>query len=281
MKRHYLVATVVIAAFVLATVSCGNSDSEPAVSGLEDGVYFAQQDGFSPDNGWKYMVTIVVSDGKIADVEWNGANVKAGPSKIELSAAGGYPMVAVGGAQSEWYEQAALVDEYLIEVQDPAKITYSSEDGTTDAISGVSIHINEFVELAAEAIAGGPVGLGPYKDGSYSAEADEFPSSGWKDKVDITVISGRIVAAYWNPVNADGADKYETSALGNYGMVQNGGAQAEWDVQADRVVAKLLETQDPTAISWDAEGKTDAISGVSIHVNAFFELAQKALSDAR
>jgi major membrane immunogen (membrane-anchored lipoprotein) len=262
--------TILIAAAV-ALVGCDRGAS------YEDGIYFAQQDGFNPENGWKDMVTLEVDGGKIVDVEWNGANIKAGPAKIDVSETGGYPMVAVGGAQAEWYEQAALVEELLIEVQDPAAITYNAGDGTTDAVSGVSIHINEFVELAAQALEAGPVGMGPYTDGAYSAEADEFPSSGWKDKVDITVIAGRIVSAYWNPYNADGADKYETSVAGGYGMVENGGAQADWHVQADRVVAELLESQDPAGVSWDAEGLTDAISGVSVHVNAFYELARKAL----
>jgi major membrane immunogen (membrane-anchored lipoprotein) len=276
MKRIILVVliTLVAASFVFAG---GEGESEMSYT---DGLYFAQEDGFNPGNGWKSIVTLEVDGGKIVDVEWNGANVKAGPAKIDVSAAGGYPMVAAGGAQAEWHEQAALVEERLLELQDPAAIVYNSEDGTTDAISGVSIHINEFVELVVKALEAGPVGRGPYRDGVYSAEAAEFASNGWKDKVDLTVIAGRIVTAYWNPYNADGADKYVTSLEGGYGMLENGGAQAGWYEQADKVVAELLESQDPAGVSIDSEGRTDGISGVSIHVNAFFELVQEALAGA-
>jgi major membrane immunogen (membrane-anchored lipoprotein) len=249
-------------------------------SGLEDGYYFAQQAEFG-SSGWKDMVMLTVEGGDIVDVVWDSANINAGPDKITLSENGGYPMVERGGAQSEWHEQAALVEEYLLETQDPAKLIYNEEDGTTDAISGVSIHVNDFVELVNAAIEAGPTERGPYRDGTYSAEADEFPSSGWKDKVDLTVIGGHIVAAYWDPYDEQGRDKYVVSTEGGYGMMERGGARSEWHEQADLVEAALLESQDPADFSWDDEGYTDAISGVSIHVNAFFELAAKALEDAR
>jgi major membrane immunogen (membrane-anchored lipoprotein) len=270
---------ILLTLMILAIASFAFAGGDGEAEGYEDGVYFAQENGFNEQTGWKYMVTIEVEDGVIVDAEWNGANVNAGPDKITLSESGGYPMVAAGGAQSDWHVQAALVEEYLLEVQDPAKMEYDSGDGTTDAISGVSIHINEFVTLAEEALEQGPVGLGPYKDGAYSAEAADFDHN-WKDRVDLTVISGRIVAAYWNPVNEEGQTKNEASEAGEYGMVANGGAQAPWFEQADAAEAALLETQDPSAIPVDDEGSTDAISGVSITVSVFLELAAEALEGA-
>jgi major membrane immunogen (membrane-anchored lipoprotein) len=278
MKRLGIACVVLVA---LTIVACGGGSDEQASGseGYEDGIYFAQQDEYG-SSGWKYMVTIEVEDGKIVDVEWNGANSKAGTDKITRSASGEYGMVARGGAQAEWHEQAELAEQYLIDLQDPAAMELDAE-GYTDAISGVSIHITELKELAIEALDKGPVGLGPYEDGAYSAEAAEFPESGWKDKVDLTVVSGYIVAAYWNPYDEEGRDKYEVSKAGEYGMVERGGAQAPWWEQADAVEAKLIETQDPTAVSRDEEGNTDAISGVSIHVDSFFELADEALEEAR
>lgn len=282
MKRILLVMAVLAAGLFVAgcnRTESGEAGADESAAAYEDGVYFAQEDGFNERTGWKYMVTLDVKDGRIVSAEWNGANVAAGRDKITVSEAGDYGMVANGGAQSEWHVQAALTEEYLLEIQDPAKMEYDPEDGTTDAISGVSIHINEFATLAQEALEKGPVGLGPYKDGAYHAEGAEFVR-GWKDRVDLTVVSGRIVGAYWNPVNEEGVTKNESSEAGEYGMVANGGAQAEWHVQADRVEAALLETQDPTAIPYNDDGDTDAISGVSITVDAFFELAQEALEAA-
>lgn len=279
--KKLLILVVLLTAFAGFAFANGQGESARPEGGFEDGIYFAQEDSFSERTGWKYMVTLWVEDGQITDVEWNGANSKAGTDKITRSKSGEYGMVENGGAIAPWWEQAEAAEEYLMEVQDPRQMDLD-DDGYTDAVSGVTIHINELQELAIKALDQGKVdGLGPYEDGAYSATADEPASSGWQDKVDLTVVSGYIVAAYWNPFDEDGRDKYEVSKEGEYGMVENGGAQAPWWEQADAVEAKLLETQDPTAVSWDSDGNTDAISGVSIHVDGFFELAAEALEDAQ
>lgn len=108
----------------------------------------------------------------------------------------------------------------------------------------------------------------------------EFAGSGWKSTVDLTVVSGRIVAAYWDAVNEAGENKKEVDAAGEYGMVEHGGAQSDWTVQANLMEQRLLETQDPSAISVSEDGYPDAISGVSIHVDDFVELAAEALAEA-
>ncbi|MGI1660221.1 MAG: hypothetical protein ACRKFN_14875 [Desulfitobacterium sp.] len=60
------------------------------------------------------------------------------------------------------------------------------------------------------------------------------------------------------------------------------GNQGEWVAQAQKAEAHLLKTQDATKITYkDAEGHTDDIAGVSIHVTEFFTLAQKALEGAK
>ncbi len=248
----------------------------------EDGIYFAQEDGFSESSGWKYVVTLEVKDGKIVSADWNGANINGGPNKDTVSELGEYGMVANGGAQAEWHEQAEKAEAYLLETQDPTAIEYTDEEGHTDAISGVSIHVVEFFDLAEKALNKGPVGKGQYKDGNYRAEMSEF-SNGWKYYADLTVINGYIVAADWDGIPEEGdKTKDEASASGEYGMVEKGGAQAPWVEQANKAEAYLLETQDPTAIEYtDEEGHTDAISGVSIHVVEFFELAEKALESAK
>lgn len=245
---------------------------------LQDGTYFAMADTF-PDSGWKATVTLKVEGGKITAADWNGVNKNAGADKKSFSKDGKYGMKEKGKAQAEWHEQAEKVEAYLIETQDPAKIEYKDNEGHTDAISGVSIHVNEFFELAAKALAQGPVEMGPYKDGAYHAEAKEF-TNGWKETVDLTVMNGKIVAANWDGISEENAEitKKMASADGSYGMKEKGKAQAEWHEQAAAAEAHLLEIQDPTKITYtDNEGHTDAISGVSIHVNGFFDLAKEAL----
>ncbi|MBS4538887.1 hypothetical protein GOQ27_10450 [Clostridium sp. D2Q-11] len=257
----------------------------------EDGIYFAQEDGFSENSGWKYVVTLKVEDGKITDAEWNGAHKDGGTDKITRSESGEYGMVEFGDAQAEWHEQSVKAEEYLLEKQDPTAIEYSSDEGHTDAISGVSIHVKEFFDLAEKALEKGPVGEGSYKDGNYRAEEEAFDEkSGWKYTADITVINGYIVAADWDGLHKDapkddkGNEKTKdvVSEAGEYGMVENGEAQSEWHVQANVAEAFLLEEQDPTAIEYtDDEGHTDALTGVSIHVKEFFDLAEKALDGAK
>ncbi len=288
----FIVTLAVLAAAV--TVGCKKEEesagakTEDASSaadkseGYEDGIYFAQEDVFSERTGWKYMVTLEVENGKIVSAEWNGAHVDGGTDKITRSESGEYGMVENGGAQAPWFEQAAKAEAYLLDVQDPAAIEYSDDEGRTDAISGVSIHVIEFFSLAEKALNKGPVGYGMYKDGRYHAEADTFSESGWKSTVDLTVVSGYIVAANWNALPEEGGDDKKTqSKNGEYGMVENSDAQAPWYEQANKAEAHLLKVQDPAAVKLDNEGNTDAISGVSIHVNDLFTLAAEALQGAK
>lgn len=237
-----------------------------------DGIYFAQDDAYA-DSGWKDMVTVEVKDGVIASVKWNGANKAAGADKVTTSTDGKYGMVEKGGAKAEWHEQAALAEAALIEKQDPA--------GLADAITGVSINVTGFKALVEKALAADPVGAGQYKDGAYHAESADFDANnGFKSTLDLTVVNGLIVAANWDGVHKDGGDtKKVQSTDGRYDM-KAAGAKLDWHEQAAAVEAYLLETQSPE-LTLNAEGKTDAITSVSINVSDFFTLAAEALATAK
>lgn len=275
MLRKFLTVTLGLM-LILSLAGCGgNQPAGAEVAKYEDGIYFAQAD--FDEKGWKYMITVEVKDGKIVSADWNSVNKTGGPTKKELSASGKYGLVAKGGAQAEWHEQAAKAEAFLVENQDTTKITYDAE-GKTDDIAGVSIGVEEFVVLADEALANGPVGKGQYADGAYYAEEEAF-AKGWKYTASMTVVNGNIVAADWNGVNINGGvDKDTLSADGGYGLVAKGGAQAEWHEQAAKAEMYLLEKQDPTVVTYkDDAGHTDDIAGVSIHVIEFFDIAKKAL----
>lgn len=245
-----------------------------------DGTYYAEGE-FDANSGWKEVVALTVKDGKIASVNWNGLHKDGGLDKKTSSIQGKYAMKEIGKAAAEWHEQAATAEKFLLEKQDPTAFALKN-DGKTDAVSGVSIHVNGFTELVDKALKAGPVEAGPYKDGAYHAEGDFDANSGWKETVDIAVMNGKIVAVQWNGIHKDGgADKVTRSKDGSYGMKANGKAQAEWHEQALKAEQYLLEKQDPAAIAIAQDGKTDAISGVSIHVNGFVELAIKALAGAK
>ncbi|NJL73089.1 MAG: hypothetical protein HC888_16845 [Candidatus Competibacteraceae bacterium] len=115
-------------------------------------------------------------------------------------------------------------------------------------------------------------------DGLYFAEDDAYASSGWKEMVVVAVKSGKITSVNWNGVSNLGVvDKKSYAAAGKYGMAR-AAKQGEWDVQAAKVEAYLMSTQNPNFTRYtNAEGNTDAITGVSIHVKGFFLLVDKAL----
>lgn len=144
---------IVVAAGVL--VGCNKTQGTPSNSSKEyqDGTYYAEADDFD-GTGWKGFVTLEVKDGKIISADWNAIHKDGGDDKDTLSKSGDYKMVENGGAQAEWHEQAEKAEAYLIEKQDPTDIQYKDKEGHTDAITGASIHVKEFFELAKEALKG-------------------------------------------------------------------------------------------------------------------------------
>ncbi|MDR3276230.1 MAG: hypothetical protein LBT11_03295 [Treponema sp.] len=101
--------------------------------------------------GTRNTVLITLVNGTIVDVVWNGILNYPGMdhSKLIVSMQGGYPMT---GAKQAWHVQAVLGARKLVEVQDPAKITVKS-NGTTDAISGASILVKDFLAVATQVLA--------------------------------------------------------------------------------------------------------------------------------
>jgi major membrane immunogen (membrane-anchored lipoprotein) len=126
--------------------------SAPVAKGIytKDGWYFAEQTGFDPQSGWKDNVLVTVVNGSVVDVLWNGVyKDKTKKSKLVEALAGRYGMGKVA-KKGEWNLQAAATEEAILKAQDPSKIAMR-KDGTSDAVSGASIHLTA-VGLAAEAL---------------------------------------------------------------------------------------------------------------------------------
>lgn len=248
----------------------------------KDGIYFAQDDNFAPQGGWKEQVVVTVAGGKITAVNWNGVSNLGVADKKTVAAAGGYGMKKASKIGLEWNEQAANVEAYLLKTQNPAFNKFK-QDGTTDAISGASMHVAGFYALVNKALAAGPVAKGIYKkDGWYFAQQPDFDKqNGWKDSVLITVVNGRIVDVLWNGTSKDAKKKSKLveAQEGRYGMAK-AAKKGEWNVQAAAVEQAILKAQDPATINVRKDGTSDAISGASIHLTAVF-LAIDALKAAR
>lgn len=274
MKRIALV--LVVLAAVLSSFSCGST------SKLKDGVYFAQDNDFAPQGGWKEQVVLTVEKGRITAATWNGVSNLGVADKKTVSAAGAYGMKQASKLGLEWHEQAANVEAYLVKTQDTA-FAKLKDDGTTDAITGASMHVKGFFDLVKKALAAGPVAKGVYaKDGWFFAEQADFDAqTGWKDSVLCTVVNGTLVDVVWNATNKDTAKKSKLleAIAGTYGMAK-AAKLGEWNVQAAAVQAELLKVQDPAKIALKADGTSDAVSGASIHLTAV-PLAQQALAAAR
>jgi len=267
------IATLMALLAIFAVVSVG------AQAKLKDGFYFAEETDFQ-SSGWKDQVVLQVKGGKIVSATWNGINNKSIMDKKTESSAGRYGMVKASKIAKEWHEQAGAVEKYLVATQDTAFAKYTNAEGNTDAITGASMHVKGFFDLVKAALAAGPVAKGTYKkDGWFYAKAPAFDKSGYAATALITIVNGRIVSANWNAAHKDGGDtKFVRAVKGVYKMKAK---QGEWHIQSPRVEAALVKTQDPAKIAVKSDGKTDAISGVSVTIDDFIAVAVEALKAAK
>lgn len=286
-KTLAIFLTAILAASVL--VGCGTTDkAEDTPTNQEqqvedttdeakyaDGFYYAVADEFG--GGWKYNVTIEVKDGKITDAEWSGLNIKGGKDKVTLAADGEYGMIKASKIEAEWHEQAAKVAEYLIEKQDPTAIEYTDEDGHTDAISGATIKVKDFFELAEKALNNGPIAKGNFKDGYYHVES-EPSEKGEVSIAQLVVVNGSIVDANINVLMKDkedkDSDKKTISIAGDYGMEKVASAPVHEQLAA---IEKFLIEKQTTEVNYTDEDKTDSITGATISVKGYLTLVDEAL----
>ena len=275
-------------------VSAGSEDSSAeakpakeetdltALEGAEftDGTYEAKTS--EPDsNGFIDVVSLTVKDGKITEVNWD-AVTEDGSKKSIMSENGEYTMTEDGPT---WKEQSESLAKALIENQSLSFLTTDAE-GKTDAVTGVSISVSSFIDLAAQCMeqAAGlePAQEDPFAgaeltDGTYEAKTSEPDSNGFTDVVTLTVKDGAITEASWDAVTEDGSKKSIMSENGEYTMTEDG---PTWKAQAEALAEALIENQSLSFLTTDAEGKTDAVTGVSISVNGFIDLATQCLEQA-
>ncbi|WFR57764.1 FMN-binding protein [Anaerocolumna sp. AGMB13025] len=114
-------------------------------------------------------------------------------------------------------------------------------------------------------------------DGTYEAEEPEFDDQGYKDKVTLTIENGKMTEVIWDAYNDKGELKSVLSADGIYEM-EGGGLT--WQEQALAITDYLVKQQSIDTITMNAEGKTDAVTGVTISVRDFINLVQECLKDA-
>ena len=137
-------------------------------SRLEDGTYRAEAD--AETFGFLESVEITVTDGRITAANWDGTD-RQGQSKKALSKAGEYVM---SETSLPWHEQAQVMEQALLQVQDPSKLAVNSETGKADGYSGATIRVDTFVTLAANAFSQAlkkPTAVGSAVEGLSGATA--------------------------------------------------------------------------------------------------------------
>ena len=240
---------------------------------LADGDYIAK--GQPDDNGLTDQVTMTVKDGKITAVNWDSVG-EDGTKKSVMSENGEYVMTEDGPT---WKEQAEALAQTLVENQTLDVFTMD-EQGKTDAVSGVSISIGGFVDLAKQCMyeAAGIVTEESLTlaDGDYIAKGQP-DDNGLTEQVTMTVKDGKITAVNWDAIGEDGTKKSVMSENGEYVMTEDG---PTWKEQAEALAQTLVENQTLDVFTMDEQGKTDAVSGVSISIGGFVSLAQDCLNQA-
>ena len=262
----------------LPGMSLAGEEEESAADALEgaklqDGTYEAKADS-ADSSGFTDQMTMTVKDGKITELVWE-AIAEDGKKKSVMSEEGEYVMTEDG---LTWKEQAEALAAAVIENQNVSFLNMD-EQGKTDAVNGVSISVGGFVNLAEKCMkeAAGLTETVELKDGTYEAKTEEPDGSGFIDQVTITVKDKKITEVVWEAVGEDGKKKSVMSEEGEYVMTEDG---PTWKEQAEALAAALVENQNLEFLKMDEQGKTDAVSGVSISVGGFVKLAQQCLDEA-
>jgi major membrane immunogen (membrane-anchored lipoprotein) len=230
-----------------------------------DGFYFAQARQYT--GGWRDQVVLRVQGGKIITADWNSIGTGAGLPDRDAAA-------RAGKDSSGWSAQAVKAEQALV----------ADQNTNATAVAGCTIPVAPFFTLVRDALAAGPVPKGIYsKDGWYYGEAATADSYSTKNTVLITVVNGTIKDVLWNGIlqmRVDDTSKINTSIAGGYPMTN--APQGAWHVQATRAAAELVRLQDPAKFTPPkSDGKTDAITGVSIQVRDYLNTANRALQAAR
>jgi major membrane immunogen (membrane-anchored lipoprotein) len=256
MKR--LIACAVCAVLCAASLAAQN---------YKDGFYFAQDADFA--NNQKNQVVIEVKGSKIASASWNILSLNAGAQDLKSIAKAG--SVAAAAA---WVTQAEAVENFLV----------TNQNLNTTSVPGGPANVKPFFDLAKKALGGKAIAKGSFKkDGWYYAEAGAADEYHTKNTALITVVNGTIVDALWNgilvgmPASVN-PSKQITSRAKGYPMT---GAKKMWHEQAISTAAALLKAGDPNGLKIKADGHADGISGVSILIKDYRDLANQALQPAR
>ena len=236
-----------------------------------NGFYFAQDANWS--NNQKNQVAIEVRGGKMSSVNFNVISLASGARDLKTISRAPDAAAAV----KNWAGQVAAVENHIV----------SSQNLSNARVQGGPSNASSLFDLANRAVGGRSpqaVPKGTYsKDGWFYAEDQKADEWHTRNTVLITVLNGTIVDVLWNGILVGmppsiNPSKLITSRARGYPMVDS---KWPWDEQANKIAAEMLKLQNPAMFKIKPDGHADGISGVSIHISDFVNVAKQALTAAQ
>lgn len=283
MKKFLVIALVAI--MVVALIAgCGQQQSQPAQqsggqeqqqqsqsaqqsdatsdsnqqAALKDGNYYAEEKDFD-DHGWKAMVTVIVKDGKIANVFYDEINKDGFLKSFDPN----YAKNMKAKSNTTPVDAVAALSKSLVEKQNADSV---------DKVTGATGTSSKFTTLVTEALSSSPVEAnGGLKNGVYSAMEPNFDDHGWKAMASIVVKDGKIIAAYYDELNKD--DGHFKSTDQDYAKNMEAKSKVTPTKTVEALVKSLLEKQDASQV--------DAVTGATGTTEKFKTLMGEALSFAK
>ena len=291
MKKIKLLAVCALSAALL--VGCGSKKGDDNSGVNNNGSEVSENANFT---GTKIYETLYDSTGKKGDVVVVNVDFKDGQatkvsldviqedgsSKKEAAANGEYVMVE--DAEYNWGEQIELLENTLNENGvDISKINISTDQGNTDAISGVSIKVKTYLDVINEVVNSVKNGT-ELPSGFTGVKVSETDPSGENKETLVTKVvfnHGEPVTVTFDTLQKDGSSKKEAAADGKYVMVE--GSEFHWGEQIEMLETFIAENNfDLSKVTLtNDEGNTDAISGVSIKVGTLLQAVQDILDSVK
>lgn len=265
MKKVFLLLVLAVATFTL--FACNSSEYKV------DGEFVAF-DIHEHSNGTPMVtsVSVTIEKGKIVGYYIDALQstkseegVFTWNAKTKKELGDDYGMVEKGGAVAEWFVQAELIEDYMLE--NGVDSVQSDNDKYITNITGVTMKDGDYTKLAADA-------LELAKKGEFQAYLPIHHSNGTPNVVYATLTvdaKGNMTDLVLDTLQAkveEGVFTWNAKSkqeLGfDYGMVERGGATLEWFEQAELITDHILEN------GWTMNGEP-SVTGVTITTDSYFE----------
>ena len=127
------------------------------------------------------------------------------------------------------------------------------------------------------------VNVGDYKEGTYyGSVVDNYGGAAVASAVVYVDSTGMIKSVFLDTVYSKDDVLTTKKTLGNaYNMKPASEVGKEWYEQVNLIEAKVIENQNITFMTLNDDGKTDAIAGVTMKIDALYKALENALNQAK